>query len=401
MGLLGRSRTKNQHQRRIGDGIPVMPGTRSSCFLVTLLTVTLAVFADYPAVDAVLRPLYFALLYGAFTAVRRRERRLAGLAFRLVEMGYLVLTLGFASASVLRLLGMEDSPYVVQMERGTIFLLGLSTVSYGIILFVPDLLGNYGGLRESHARTRHQLQEVTLSRDRMERRIVEAEGHRALGELAAGVAHDLRNPLTIVKASAEALARKERSHEKVTEHVRVISRNIEKAERTIAALLNLGKPRDLAMRTASLREVVQEATALISLHYREKGVLLAHVEGPDIHVETDPRLLARALLNLLINALHASERGTEVRIMSREFRFWDSHVAVIAVEDQGLGLTQEVRQRLFTPFFTTKQDGTGLGLLSCRRILDDLGGRIGLFPRHSRGARALLLLPLQRSEVTV
>ncbi len=392
-------RRSKQQTRRISDGITVMPGTITSCFLVTVLTVMLAVFADHPQVDAVLRPLYFALLYGAFTAVRRREQRLTGVAFRLVEMGFLVLTLGFATASVLRLLGMADSPYVVHMERGTIFLLGLSTVSYGIILFVPDLLENYGGLRESHARTRGQLQKVTLSHDRMERRIVEAEGHRALGELAAGIAHDLRNPLTIVKATAEALARKERSHEKVVEHVRVINRNIEKAERTIAALLNLGKPRELTMKETSLLDVIAEVTALISVQYRHKGVRLLQPTGADVRVDTDPKLLLRALLNLLINALHASEKGGVVRIKVREFQFQDSSMAAIAVEDCGTGLTEEVRQRLFTPFFTTKQDGTGLGLLSCRRILDDLGGRIGLFPRHWRGTRALLLLPLQPVEV--
>lgn len=395
------SRRSKKPTRRIGDGITVMPGTVTSCFLVTVLTVMLAVFADHPQVDAVLRPLYFALLYGAFTAVRRRERRLAGVAFRLVEMGFLVLTMGFATASVLRLLGLDDSPYVVHMERGAIFLLGLSTVSYGIILFVPDLLENYGGLRESHARTRGQLQKVTLSHDRMERRIVDAEGHRALGELAAGVAHDLRNPLTIVKATAEALARKERSHEKVAEHVRVINRNIEKAERTIAALLNLGKPRDMKMKTTSLQELVAEVSTLISVQYRHKGVQLAQPKGLDIQVETDPKLLLRALLNLLINALHASEKGSTVKIRMREFCFRGHAVAAIAVEDRGSGLNEEVRRKLFTPFFTTKEEGTGLGLLSCRRILDDLGGRIGLFPRQWRGTRALLLLPMQPAEAVV
>jgi len=400
MGMRPFRRSRRQ-TRRIGDGITVMPGTVTSCFLVTVLTVMLAVFADHPQVDAVLRPLYFALLYGAFTAVRRREQRLAGVAFRLVEMGFLVLTLGFATASVLRLLDMADSPYVVHMERGTIFLLGLSTVCYGIILFVPDLLENYGGLRESHARTRGQLKQVTLSHDRMERRIVDAEGHRALGELAAGVAHDLRNPLTIVKATAEALVRKDRSHETIAEHVRVINRNIEKAERTIAALLNLGKPRDLTMKPTSLLEMVTEVTTLISVQYRQKGVQLSVPKGPDVWIETDPKLLLRALLNLLINALHASEKGATVRIKVREFRFRDATMAAIAVEDRGSGLTEEVRQRLFTPFFTTKQEGTGLGLLSCRRILDDLGGHIGLFPRQWRGARALLLLPLQPVEAMV
>ncbi|MEE9125666.1 MAG: ATP-binding protein, partial [Planctomycetota bacterium] len=120
--------------------------------------------------------------------------------------------------------------------------------------------------------------------------------------------------------------------------------------------------------------------------------------GPDVRVETDPKLLLRALLNLLLNALHASEKGSRVRLRVREFHLGDSKMAAIAVEDRGTGLSGDVRQRLFTPFFTTKEQGTGLGLLSCRRILDDLGGRIGLFPRNWRGARAVILLPLQPTE---
>ena len=378
-----------------------MPGTLTSCFLVTVMTIMLAVFADHPKVDPVLRPLYFALLFGAFAAVRRREKKLAGLAFRLVEMGFFVLTIGFATASVLRLQGMAASPYVVHMERGAIFLLGLSTVCYGIILVVPDLLENYGGLREKHAHTRGQLHRVTLSHDRMERRIVDVEAHRALGELAAGVAHDLRNPLTIVKATAESMARKERTHAEVDEHVQIITRNIEKAERTIAALLNLGKPRELALRDASLHELLAEVTALIAVQYRDKGVQLIQEPGSDVRVETDPKLLLRALLNLVINALHASEKGSRVRLRVREFHLGDSRMAAIVVEDRGTGLSREVRQRLFTPFFTTKEEGTGLGLLSCRRILDDLGGRIGLFPRNWRGTRAVILLPLQPTEAMV
>jgi signal transduction histidine kinase len=312
-----------------------------------------------------------------------------------------VLTFGSAVASVLRLNGMEHSPYVVQMERGAIFLLGLSTVCYGIVLFVPDLLENYGGLREKHDRTRGKLHDVTLSHERMERRIVDAEAHRALGELAAGIAHDLRNPLTIVKATAESMARKERTHAQVDEHVQIITRNIEKAERTIAALLNLGKPRQLALKETSLHELLAEVAALIAVQYRDKGVRLCPPTGSDVRVETDPKLILRALLNLLINALHASEKGSTVQLKVREFQLGDNRMVAIVVEDRGSGLSDEVRKRLFTPFFTTKEEGTGLGLLSCRRILDDLGGRMGLFPRHWRGVRAVLLLPLQPMEAMV
>lgn len=380
----------------LGAGIALVPGSLTSCILITVLTIMLAAFSSHPTIDPVLRTLYFAAVFAAFLAIRHREPSLNTRAFRLVELGFLVLTLGFSAFAVLRITGLEAESQVYfvlsqNFEKGAVFLLGVSLITYGILLSLPSLVESYRILRE-------RFVEVEHSHQRMESRMVEVDRYEALGELAAGIAHDLRNPLTIVKAAAESLGRKERTQDEIEEHTKVIARNVEKAERTIAALLDLGKARTLSPRTVNIGDQVAELVALVKPEAHRRKVELKRIGPEDLVVITDHKLLGQALLNVVLNALQASPEESVVSIRSRRLIRGGREFAAIAVEDRGAGLKASDRNKLFSPFFTTKEAGTGLGLLSCRRILEDLGGRIGVFPRFGGGVRSLLLLPLGHSE---
>jgi signal transduction histidine kinase len=380
----------------IAAGIALVPGALTSCVLITILTIMLAAFSSHPTIDPVLRTLYFAALYAAFHAIRHREPSLNTTAYRLLELGFLVLTLGFSAFAVFRITGLEDQSRTFLLlsrtfEKGAVYLLGVSLITYGILLFLPSLV-------EKHRVLRERVVAVEDSHKEMENHMVDADRYRALGELAAGIAHDLRNPLTIVKTAAESLARKERSPEEVAEHSKVIARNIERAERTIAALLDLGKPRSLSPRAANLAAVLAELVTLVNPEARRRKVSI-HREGPsELTVFTDQKLLGQAILNLLLNAMQASGSGSRIFVKTRVFAQAGREFAAVIVEDRGSGLRNSDRGQLFSPFFTTKAEGTGLGLLSCRRILDDLGGGVRLFPRERGGARAVILLPMERVE---
>ncbi|MCB9889989.1 MAG: HAMP domain-containing histidine kinase [Planctomycetes bacterium] len=381
---------------QLGAGIAMVPGSQITCLAITLLTVMLAMYSGHPEIDPVLRTLYFVVLFSAFHAIRRREPVLDSAALRLVTLGFLVLALGFTASAAVRLSGRASHAGWLELgescERGGVFLLGVSLITYGILLTMPALAESYRVLRREFAATQGELREVVRRHHHMESRILEVERYRALGELAAGVAHDLRNPLTIVKTAAEALSRKPRGATEVAEHCAVISRNIERAERTIAALLDLGKPRSLSLREHDLGRVAGEAVALIRPEARRRRITLEQMPSPSpIAVQTDQRLLSQALINLLLNALQATPAGGHVTVRTRAAD--RGRLAVIAIEDRGSGMAPEDRSKLFSPFFTTKEGGTGLGLLSCRRVLDELGGSIELFPRQRGGARAVVVLP--------
>lgn len=375
-----------------------LPGAVESCTLLTVITVLLAVYTGDDRFDAVLRPLYFALLFAFFHRVARRYERIRGLPMRLVQAGFLVLTLGFSAGAVLHLTALDtESELMFQLrlafERGAAFLLGTTLLSYGMILWIPQVLESHRRLRASFDRTRGALQVSEAARTRMELRLIEADRLSLLGELAAGVAHDLRNPLAIIRGTAESLARKPRSPEEQQEHIEVIRRSIDKADRTIQALIGLGRPHQSRRGELPLDEVVREVAALVQLECKKRHITCKALDQSGVIAIADRDQLIQALLNLVLNAIHASPDGGAISVRARRFQLRGEHLAALVVEDRGHGLPPEVRQQLFTPFFTTRRDGTGLGLLSSRRIAMQLGGQLELRPRTRGGARAVLVLP--------
>lgn len=375
-----------------------LPGAIESCTLLTAITVLLAINSGQPRVDAVLRPLYFALLFAFFHRVGRRYEPIRGLPMRLVQSGFLVLTLGFSTGAVVLLLGLDlDSEVLAQLrsscERGAVFLLGTTLLSYGLMLWIPQVLESHRRLRASFDRTRGALHVSELARNRMELRLIEADRLSLLGELAAGVAHDLRNPLAILRGTAESLSRKPRHGSELQEHVDVIRRSIDKADRTIQALIGLGRPRQSQRHDVGLDEVMREVLALVQLPARRRHQRCQALDQSGVVAVADRDQLIQALLNLLLNALHASPDGGVVVVRARQFHLRGHDFAALLVEDRGHGLPPEVQKQLFTPFFTTRRDGTGLGLLSSRRIAMELGGQLELRQRTGGGARAVMVLP--------
>lgn len=375
----------------------------SSCLLLTAMTILTAVYSGDAQVDPILRPLYFALLFSTFHYAGRANGEMRGVPVRMIEAGFLVLTLSFAVAAVIRMQGWSDDgrfyPMLVNtLERGAVFLLGLTMIGYGVLLWIPELVASQQILRERYDSTRSKLVDSEDARSHMEQHFLEADRMHALGELAAGVAHDLRNPLAIIKGAADAMPRGDRNAKDLAKHSEVICRNVDRAERTISALLDLGRPSGSAPTEVELASSMREVMRLVEVESRRRGVLIHAPESSDLRALADPKLVVQALLNLVLNALQACERGASVRLRLRAIHLAGNAYAALAIEDDGCGLANAVREKLFTPFFTTKADGTGLGLLSSRRIASDFGGGVALYPRTSGGTRALMLLPLAVSE---
>ena len=382
----------------MGTGLPTapehaLPGARTSCALLTLLTVLLA-WPDPPGtVEVLTRPAYFALLTWFFWRTARATPALHSSAMRLVCSGFFVLWLGYTVAAAIRAAELDDRyeafGYLrTTCEQGAWFLLGTTLISYGLMLWIPQVVRSHELLAEDTARQRGELQRAASERSELERRLVDADRLSMLGELAASIAHDLRNPLTVVKGTAESLCRRERSPQEVQEHTDVIRRNVDDADRILARLIDLARPSEATTEEVDATAALAEVAELLRVEARRRGVHLL-VDGPSAAVRADRTRLQQALMNLVINAVHASEAGGEVSMSTRAF---GRHVA-LRIEDRGAGLPRHVREGLFRPFFTTKETGTGLGLVSCRRVARDLGGDLRLYPRARGGARAVLWLP--------
>lgn len=376
-----------------------LPGLRTYCALLTVCTVLLAWPWGDAAWPGLVRPLYFGLLAWFFWRTARANPGLAGQPMRLVLSGFSLLWLTSTIAATIQLLAPArvggGLAYLREgCESGAMFLLGFTLVAYGLMLWIPQVLASHAALDVDVARQRSALLCVETARTELEQRLIEADRRGILGELAATIAHDLRNPLAIVKGTAESLCRRPRTAAEVEEHTQVIRRSIDKADKTIAALIDLGKPRATASRRQAATPLLDELRDLVAVEARHRRLEL-QVRPPrgDDRAAFDRTLTAQAILNLVLNALHAAPPGSRIELGARRFATADGAALAIFVADRGGGLPTDWRNRLFTAFYTTKPDGTGLGLASCRRIAKELGGSVRVHPRHRGGARAVLLLP--------
>ena len=390
----------------VGDWTRLPPGVLPSCLVLTGLSVTLAVGAEDTRTSAIVGALFAAMLCGFFHALGRRHPELRSLPLRLIECGFGLVTLGATAGALESTLTARpgDSLLWVTVVHACgqglgLPILGASLVGFGIVSWVPLLVDGHRQLQDRYRSVRGALQSSERIRDKMESRIAEADRLRTTGQLALGVAHDLRNPLAICRAAAESLERAPSPREgaaarhsaSVQEHAQVILRNVDRSERTIAALLALGRPTATQAEPApqDVRALLGSVAGLAEYEAKRRGARLVVDADPALRGRLPTEPCQRLLLNLVHNALQANAR--EVSIHARVLQ--GRHL-LLCIADRGDGLAPEVRAHLFEPFFTTRSDGVGLGLLSCRRVVSDLGGTIRLYPRLRGGTRAIVLLPL-------
>lgn len=381
----------------------VLGGTYASCALLTVLTVLLA-WPGVPApIAAMVPPAYFGLLLWFFARAAATSLEIRGQAMSLIVAGFAINLAGSTVSACISYLPQAVPGSLLTYIRtvcdtGAIFLLGTTLSTFGLMLWIPHVVANHRLLAEREARQRGELDAVTTERTLLEQHLVDADRRGMLAELAASIAHDLRNPLTIVKGSVESMCRRPRTQRELAEHATVILRNVDKADRTIEALIDLARPQSKAPTETAPLAALEEVAELLRTEARRRHVpLTVHRTAANCPpLRTDRTLLTQALLNLGLNALQASPAGQPVQLRARLLR--RRQAIALLVEDRGAGLPPTIRRNRFTPFFTTKPGGTGLGLVSCRRIAAELGGALRLHPRLRGGTRALLVLPLAHAE---
>jgi two-component system NtrC family sensor kinase len=221
------------------------------------------------------------------------------------------------------------------------------------------------------------------------RRQVETERLAALGSLVAGVAHEVNNPLAGMKNCLRRLQRMDDdASPKHREYLELMEEGLERIEDVMRGLLDFARPRTFALRELAVREIVKESTGLLRPVLARRGIDLRE-DDHDALVIADRRHAGQALLNLLLNASHVTPEGGEIRLRIRT----RPGLCGVAVEDDGPGIPEQIRERVLDPFFTTKPEGagTGLGLPVTKSILDAHGGEL-TFEFPSRGTVAIMWL---------
>jgi len=241
----------------------------------------------------------------------------------------------------------------------------------------------------------------------MENEVQRSARLAGVGQLAADIAHEIRNPLAAISGSVEMLVAGERGGEEEQERLRrIVLREIERLDGLISDFLSYARPAPAKPQELGLREIVDEVIGMFSMA-RPPGLELRVEVESDLRVEADPRQLRQILWNLLRNAAQAvagpGSIGISARIVPeasqerhgrrRKGNEEGSAAVEICVSDTGPGIASEHLDRIFDPFFTTKRDGTGLGLSLVHRIVEAHEGTLQVESRPGEGARFRICLP--------
>jgi two-component system, NtrC family, sensor histidine kinase HydH len=240
-----------------------------------------------------------------------------------------------------------------------------------------------------------QLSEANRSLKEAEAAMRRSERLAALGQLSAGLAHELRNPLGTVKASAELLSRSvEANNEVAREMAGFISSEVDRTNALVTRFLDFARPLALRLEETDLAQLIDQAVAELGQHAPPFDLAIYKNYSPDIPpFLLDRQLIERVIYNLLLNAAQASPPGGSITVKTRQL---DGTVEV-AVIDRGSGIAPKHIESIFNPFFTTKSSGVGLGLAIVSKIVDEHQGRITVESEQGAGTVFRVFLPFRES----
>ena len=274
---------------------------------------------------------------------------------------------------------------------------------------VPFL--NAEGKPYQYISIRHEITKLKQAEEKILHQAAELKRAAQLsfvGELAAGLAHEIKNPLAGIQGTVDILIRRREVSDPETEALKAIRHEVERIDGTVRALLDRARPRALNPARTSLTELTLRAVSIgrAQATIAATGERLVHIEfvppPDDIVLSADAAQIEDAVLNLIINAIEAVEDVGRVAISIRRVENDDeaetAEEAVIEVSDDGRGISEEDLTRIFHPFFTTTKGGTGLGLPAVRRIVHAHGGRVEAKSTLGEGSAFSIHLPLTGEE---
>ncbi len=294
--------------------------------------------------------------------------------------------LGTATFSVLACL--DNASFILLLEKGQTMPWEPQGREFSlrlIILIVVGFLVNQ--LAEASRRETRRFQETAAKLETAVAQVRRSERLAALGQLTAGLAHELRNPLGTMKTSAELLSRNVSNENPIVQEMSsYISTEVDRTNSLITRFLDFARPQHLRLEPADIATILDRAIASLP------GVAIYKNYSPGIpRVKVDAELLERVFSNLILNASQAGPQGGVVTVKTQ---LLDDNKVEVAVIDRGSGIEAKNIESIFNPFFTTKPEGVGLGLAICSKIVDEHGGNIAVESTAGEGSVFQVILPL-------
>ncbi len=246
-----------------------------------------------------------------------------------------------------------------------------------------------GALQENQSLLEHRIVKRTEQLQESQAMLVQQEKQAAFGLLAAGIAHEVGNPLASISSLVQLLNRRNIDDE-TRGKLQLVDDQLRRIQRTLRELVDFSRPVVYERSRCDIHSVLDAALSIAKYYKRKKGKQIVTDFAPDVPFLMIVRdQLVQVFLNLVLNAMDATEEGGTIRIRTS----LDGESLQIEVRDDGHGIPADSHPRVFQPYFTTKETGTGLGLFVCRNIVEQNGGRIDLTETSARGTTFTVWLP--------
>jgi len=245
------------------------------------------------------------------------------------------------------------------------------------------------GLEESYQKLQYQSERIIVIEEQLRR----AEKLSTLGEMAAVLAHEIRNPLGSIRGTAEILKDDYNPGDPKHEFIEIQIKETERLNRVVEDFLHMARPQPADLRPCPVQDELETIVTLVANDARDRQIKLVLQPPPfPVIIRADGEKLRQAFLNIIINALQATPPGGSVKISTTVYQ---AALCEIRFRDSGPGIDAETLGRIFQPFFTTKPAGTGLGLAITRKIIESHGGTMMVESEPGHGTTVTVRLPMQ------
>ncbi|MCR4666146.1 MAG: two-component system sensor histidine kinase ZraS [Desulfovibrio sp.] len=310
------------------------------------------------------------------------EGRMVFSVYRFFTPGFRHLPEGLSLPIIV--LGLDPSPFEITRRQNNTYISMLAVISLLVVLAGFSALFFAQRARESKVGQEQALGRV----QQLEEEVRRKEKLAAIGSLAAGVAHEIRNPLSSIKGYATYFATRFPEGSEDRASCESMVGEVNRLNRVITELIGLSRPSDIVCRPVSPSDIISGVTRLLSADARNQGVILrTRLSAGLPKVFADRERLHQALLNLCLNALQAMSGGDSLTLGAAER---EGRVSFL-VRDTGAGIPKSVLPHIFDPYFTTRSQGTGLGLALVHKIVDAHGGSITVRSKEASGGRGWTL----------
>jgi signal transduction histidine kinase len=332
-------------------------------------------------------------------------------------IGVLALSLAFVTV-VLRSRDIENAHWILLAALGFAILLCFVLLSVLLVLVerpLEELMDTIERVRHGDLSTRvgfakrdddigrlgrqfnEMVEQLHESRRKLEefhqREMARAEHLATLGELAAGLAHEIRNPLAGIAGVVEVMSKDLPANSPSRAVMGDVQKEIRHIQDILNDLLFYARPRPPAFHASDLNATIDQAVMLARQQVRNKPVQILFTANPSLPlVDHDPALIQQVVLNLLLNGIQAISGAGKVEVTATR----EQDQAIVEVADTGRGIPADALPKIFKPFFTTRSEGTGLGLSLANGIVQSHGGRIEVTSAPGKGSQFLIWLPVER-----